>query len=239
MPLSPSLEQRILAVDDDPQALSALRHMLELDGYVVTIASSGEDALALVERFGVPHLALVDYNMPPGMNGFAFSRALRGYGDIPIIMLTAVDDAEKIVSSLEEFADDYIIKPYNPLELSARVRRALDRMSDFAYTLDQEEVIDEHLTIDFAERRAILDGQLISLTPIEARILYLLIRNAGRVVTTESLLQRLWPEENAPEDRLHVHIHRLRRKIEPDADEPQYVMSEWGQGYCFMRGDWR
>jgi DNA-binding response OmpR family regulator len=239
MPLSPSLQQRILAVDDDPQALSALRHMLELEGYAVIIASSGEEALALIDRFGVPHLALVDYNMPPGMNGFTLARALRAYGDIPIIMLTAVDDAEKIVSSLEEFADDYIVKPYNPLELVARVRRALDRISDFAYTLEQEEIIDEHLTINFSERRAVVAGQPVSLTPIEARILYLLIRNVGRVVTTESLLQRLWPEENAPEDRLHVHIHRLRRKIEPDANEPQYVMSEWGQGYCFMRNDWR
>jgi DNA-binding response OmpR family regulator len=235
MPLSPSPQQRILAVDDDPQALSALRHMLELDGYSVTAASSGEEALQLVQRFGVPHLALVDYNMPPGMNGFAFARALRAFGDIPIIMLTAVDDADKIVSSLEEFADDYIVKPYNPPELSARVRRALDRVSDFAYTLHKEETIDERLAIDFAERRAVVDGSAVSLTPIETRILYLLIRNTGRVVTTEILLQRLWPEENAPEDRLHVHIHRLRRKIEPDADEPRYIMSEWGQGYRFAR----
>jgi DNA-binding response OmpR family regulator len=235
MPLSPSPQQRILAVDDDPQALSALRHMLELDGYAVTAASSGEEALKLVQRFGVPHLALVDYNMPPGMNGFAFARALRAFGDIPIIMLTAVDDADKIVSSLEEFADDYIVKPYNPPELTARVRRALDRVSDFAYTLHKEETIDGRLAIDFAERRAVVDGSAVSLTPIETRILYLLIRNTGRVVTTESLLQRLWPEEDAPEDRLHVHIHRLRRKIEPDADEPQYIMSEWGQGYRFAR----
>ncbi len=239
MPYSPTLQQRILAVDDDPQALSALRHMLELDGYRVSLASSGEEALALVERFGAPHLALVDYNMPPGMDGFAFARALRTYGDIPIIMLTALDDAEKIVSSLEEFADDYIVKPYNPLELSARVRRALDRVADFAFTLDQKETVDEHLIIDFAERRAIVAGEPVSLTPLEAKILYLLIRNAGRVVTTQLLLQRLWPGEDAPEDRLHVHIHRLRRKIEPDANEPQYVMSEWGQGYRFMRRERR
>lgn len=209
--------------------------MLELDGYAVTAASSGEEALKLVQRFGVPHLALVDYNMPPGMNGFAFARALRAFGDIPIIMLTAVDDADKIVSSLEEFADDYIVKPYNPPELTARVRRALDRVSDFAYTLHKEETIDGRLAIDFAERRAVVDGSAVSLTPIETRILHLLIRNTGRIVTTESLLQRLWPEEDAPEDRLHVHIHRLRRKIEPDADEPQYIMSEWGQGYRFAR----
>lgn len=232
---SESSQERILTVDDDPQVLSALRHMLELDGYAVTAANSGEEALRLVGRFGVPHLALVDYNMSPGMDGFTFARALRGFGDMPIIMLTAVDDSEKIVKSLEEFADDYIIKPFNPHELVARVRRALDRVSDYAYTLHREEKIDDHLTIDFAERRAIIDGRAVSLTPLETRVLYLLIRNAGRVVPTERLLQRLWPEESAPEDRLHVHIHRLRRKLEPDADEPQYIVSEWGQGYLFAR----
>lgn len=226
-------QQRILVVDDDPQALMVLKHMLELDGYSVIAARSGEEGLALVERFGVPHLALVDYNMPPGMNGFMFARALRGYGDIPIIMLTALDDSETIVEIIEEFADDYVTKPYNPPELAARVQRALARVSDFTYTMQGEEKIDDWLAIDFVERRAIVNGKEVSLTPIEARVLQLLLRNAGRVVTTEVLLQRLWPEEVAPEDRLHVHIHRLRRKIEPDPDKPQYILSEWGEGYSF------
>lgn len=211
-----------------------LRHMLELDGYSVVAARSGEEGLDLVERFGVPHLALVDYNMPPGMNGFTFARALRAYGDIPIIMLTALDDSETIVEIIEEFADDYVTKPYNPPELAARVQRALARVSDFAYATQGEEKVDERLSIDFNERRAVVAGKTVSLTPIEARILYLLLRNAGRVVTTEILLQRLWPQEDAPEDRLHVHIHRLRRKIEPDPEEPQYILSEWGEGYCFI-----
>lgn len=231
-PLEPQ-QQRIMVVDDDPQALLVLKHMLELDGYWVIAARSGEEGLALVERFGVPHLALVDYNMPPGMNGFMFARALRDYGDIPIIMLTALDDSETIVEIIEEFADDYVTKPYNPPELSARVQRALARVSDFTYTMQDEEQIDERLAIDFAERRAVVNGQAVSLTPIEARVLHLLLRNAGRVVSTEVLLQRLWPEEDAPEDRLHVHIHRLRRKIEPDPDEPRYIVSQWGEGYCF------
>jgi DNA-binding response OmpR family regulator len=236
MPHLEPRQQRILAVDDDPQALSVLQHMLELDGYAVTAARSGEEALDLVERFGVPHLALVDYNMPPGMNGFMFARTLRTYGDIPIIMLTALDDSDTIVEVIEEFADDYITKPYHPPELAARVQRALARVSDFTYTMQGEEKIDERLAIDFVERRAIVAGQVVSLTPIEARVLHVLIRNAGRIVTTEILLERLWPQENAPEDRLHVHIHRLRRKIEPHPDEPQYILSEWGRGYCFVQG---
>jgi DNA-binding response OmpR family regulator len=233
-PLEPQ-QQRILAVDDDPQALLVLKHMLELDGYSVIAARSGEEGLAFVERFGVPHLALVDYNMPPGMNGFMFARALRAYGNIPIIMLTALDDSETIVEIIEEFADDYVTKPYNPPELAARVQRALARVSDFTYTMQGEEQIDDRLAIDFTERRAIVAGKSVSLTPIEARVLHLLLRNAGRVVTTELLLQRLWPQEDAPEDRLHVHIHRLRRKIEPDPGEPQYILSEWGRGYSFAR----
>lgn len=231
-PLEPQ-QQRILAVDDDPQALMVLKHMLELDGYAVIAARSGEEGLDLVERFGAPHLALVDYNMPPGMNGFMFARALRAHGDIPIIMLTALDDSKTIVEIIEEFADDYVTKPYNPAELAARVQRALARVSDFTYTTQGEEKIDERLAIDFAERRVVIAGRSVSLTPIEARILHVLLHNAGRVVTTEMLLQRLWPAEEAPEDRLHVHIHRLRRKIEPDPDEPQYILSEWGEGYCF------
>ena len=224
---------RILVVDDDPNALQLVRHALEKECFEVVTAHSGEEALRLIERFGLPHLAIVDYSMPPGMNGFEFGRTLREYCDLPLIMLSAVDETEKIIRGLEEFADDYIIKPFNPKELVARVQRALRRVSSFDYTISNEADVDGNLVVDFPHREATVNGEDVSLTPTENKILYILMKNAGRTVTTDFLLRRLWPNEDAQEDRLHVHIHRLRRKVEPDAGEPHYIVSDRGQGYRF------
>lgn len=226
--------KRILAVDDDPNALAIVRHTLEMAGFDVMTASSGEDALLFIRRFGLPHLAIVDYQMPPGMNGFEFCRAVRAFSDLPIIMLTAVDEAEKIVASLEAFADDYVVKPFNPNELTARVQRILRRMDSFDYTEDGLAQVDQRMQVDFPNRRVFIDGEPVSLTPTESKLLYILMRNAGRIVTTQRLLSRLWPTESVQEDRLHVHVHRLRGKVEPHTARPRYILSEHGQGYSFL-----
>ncbi len=224
--------QRIIVVDDNTFTLRLVRHALENAGYEVLTAVSGQEALRLITRHKMPHLAVVDYHMP-GMNGPELCRSIRDFSDMPIIILTAVDSEKTMADMIEKFADDYITKPFNPPELVARVRRVLRRMPDYDYTLDSATRIDERLLVNFPKREALVDGQSVSLTPTETKLLYILVRNRGRIVTTDFLLSRIWPMENAQEDRLHVHIHRLRRKIEAEDDETGYIEAARGTGYRF------
>ncbi len=229
---TPIESQRILAVDDNTFTLRIVQHTLEQAGYQVITATSGPDALKLINRHGMPHLSIVDLHMPV-MSGFEFCHAVHEFSDMPVIMLTAVNTEETIIEGLEKHADDYIVKPFNPNELVARVKRVLDRMGDYNYTLESITKIDDRLQINFPSREAIVDDGNISLTPTETKLLYILVRNAGRIVTTEFLLNRIWPMQDAHEDRLHVHVHRLRRKIETNHNEPTYVIAERGTGYRF------
>jgi DNA-binding response OmpR family regulator len=226
---------RLLAVDDDPFNLRIVSHALEQAGYLVMTAGSGEQALSVITQHGLPHMAIVDIHMPPGMSGFEFCRTVHQFSDLPIIMLTAVNEESTVVEGLEEHAEDYIIKPFNPGELTARVKRVLSRMGDFAYPLQSLTRVDERLVIDFPGRQALVNNKPVSLTPTETKLLYILMRSAGLTVNTDFILRRLWPLEPAYEDRLHVHMHRLRRKIEDKQDKtrPRYITSERGVGYTF------
>ncbi|MCL4805370.1 MAG: response regulator transcription factor [Anaerolineae bacterium] len=225
--------QRVLVVDDNTYTLRIVQHTLEQAGFEVSTAVSGPDGLKHINRYGLPHLAIVDLHMPE-MSGFEFCRAIHDFSDVPVIMLTAANTEETIVEGLEEHAEDYIVKPFNPPELIARVRRVLARMEDYTYTLESTTRIDDRLTVNFPLREATVDGQAVSLTPTETKLLYILVRNAGRIVTTDFLLNRIWPLQEAKEDRLHVHVHRLRGKIEQDPNNPLYILAERGVGYTFQ-----
>ena len=229
---APIESQKILAVDDNTFTLRIVQHTLEQVGFQVITATSGQDALKLINRHGMPHLAIVDLHMPL-MSGFEFCHEVHQYSDLPVIMLTAVNTEETIIEGLEKYADDYMVKPFHPTELVARVRRVLGRMGNFNYTLESTTRIDDRLLINFPNREALVDGNNISLTPTETKLLYILVRNAGRIVTTEFLLNRIWPMQDAQEDRLHVHVHRLRRKVEINHNEPSYIIAERGTGYRF------
>jgi DNA-binding response OmpR family regulator len=231
---SPVEIQRILIVDDNTYTLRIVKHTLEQEGYQVSTAVSGEEGLTLIDRYGFPHLAVVDLHMP-GMSGFEFCRSLHEFCDVPVIMLTAVGSEETVIEGLEKHAEDYIVKPFNPPELVARVQRVLRRMGDYNYTLEAMTIIDDRLLVDFPNREAIVEGEPVSLTPTETKLLFILVRNLGRIVTTEFLLTRIWPLQNAQEDRLHVHVHRLRRKIEADHDRQAYIVAERGIGYSFKK----
>lgn len=222
--------QRILVVDDDEAVLRLVREKLDRAGYEVVTARSGQEALDTIRRQGLPHLALVDIHMP-GMDGFEFCEIVQQYSDLPVVMLTAVDEEESIIRGIEYFAEDYITKPFSPRELVARVRRVLRRIGDFAYTLQPVIPIDNRLAIDFGRQQAIIDNRPMELTPMENKLLYILMRNAGHTVTTEFLLSRLWPLGDVFEDALRVHIHHLRRKIEADLSNPEYIMTVRGVGY--------
>lgn len=222
----------ILAIDDSPMILRLVSLALEEADFKVTTASSGEEGLEIMQRFGLPHLALVDINMPPGMDGFEFCEKVLEFSDLPIIMLTAIDHEETIIQAIDQFAEDYITKPFNNGELVSRIRRVLRRIGDFGFTNDPVIKVDNHLSIDFPNRTAMVAGDNILLTPTEAKLLYILLRAAGRTVTTDFLMRRLWPLERVGEDRLRVNIHRVRKKIEANEGVP-YIVSKRGIGYAF------
>ena len=224
---------RILVVDDDPAVRAVVRMRLEAEGYLVWEASSGEDALRLVEARGLPHLAIVDVMMP-GMSGFELAEKVQAWCDLPIVMLTGVNDEQAVVRSIRLFAEDYVTKPFRPLELIARVERVLRRVGEFAYDLDEVLQVDGRLAVDFEHQRVFVEGQPVSLTPTETKLLYILMRSAGRPVSNNYILQRLWPGEERYEDVLRVHIYRLRQKIEPGPRSPQYLVTERDMGYCFI-----
>ncbi len=224
--------QRILVVDDDPAIRRLLRDKLDASGYEVWTAASGNEALEVIGRRGMPHLAIVDINMP-GMNGLRFCETVLQFSDLPIIMLSAIDEEDTIVGSISRYAEDYVTKPFSPRELAARAQRVLRRVADYGYTSGVITEIDDYLSIDIPHQRAIANGQAVQLTPTETKLLYVLMRNAGHTVTTDFLLRRLWPMEEVFEDSLRVHVHRLRHKIEPAPSRPRYVLTERGVGYSF------
>lgn len=225
---------RILAVDDSIVILDMVKMMLGEAGFRVLTATSGEEALDLMKNEGLPHLAIVDINMPFGMDGFEFCEVLHDFSDVPVIMLTAVDQSETIIQAIEEHAEDYITKPVTAGELVARVRRVLRSIGSFALKLERLTRVDERLAVNFADCEVVINGRPISLTPTETKLLYILMRDAGKLVTTDFLLRRLWPHELAYQDRLRVYVHRLRSKIEERPDGPRYVVSRRNKGYSFL-----
>ena len=223
---------RILVVDDDPDILRLVSAKLDSAGFDVLTASSGQRALDMIERRGLPHLAVVDLMMP-GMSGYDFCQTVQQYTDLPVIMLTAIVEEENVIRGIQHFAEDYITKPFSPRELVARVERVLRRIGDYGYALEPVIAVDGQLSVDFTHQRVTVDRQSRDLTPTETKILYILMRNAGRTVTTDFLLRRLWPFEEVFEDTLRVHVHRLRQKVEPAPSQPRYVITERGLGYSF------
>jgi DNA-binding response OmpR family regulator len=231
-----SFNQRILAVDDDPFILQLVTSVLENNGYEVLKALSGQDALQLIEQHGLPHLGIFDIDMP-GMNGFELCQRIQAFSDLPVILLTALDQEQIIIEGLELYAEDYITKPFSPGELAARVKRVLRRIGDFQYTLAPVIQVDDTLSVDLFRQQIWLGDKSISLTPTESKILYILMRNAGRTVTSEFLLRRIWPLEEVFEDTLRVHIHRLRQKMQSGSSHSYYITTQRGLGYSFLMKD--
>lgn len=222
----------VLVVDDEDPVREVLRGYLEAEGYLVWEASSATSARAQLERRGFPHIALVDIRMP-GETGIELARNLKQYSDLPIIMITAVDDTGTIAEALNEFAEDYVIKPVERKVLAARVGSVLRRIGDTSYTLGPSVKVDDNLVVEVARQRVIIRGSAVQLTPTETKMLHILIRNLDRPVRTQFLLRRLWPLQEVYEDVLRVHVSRLRRKIEVDPQHPAYLRTVRGVGYRF------
>ena len=223
----PAMRPAILLVDDDLTLLSVLSRRLTREEMDVRTASSGNAALAALER-SWPTLLVVDLMMP-GMDGFELCRRVKRIADLPIIVLSAVDASESKVRALEDYAEDYITKPFDPDELVARVNRVLRRATA---GVGQLTLAGGDLQIDLSGRKVVTLAGTHSLTRTEVRLLQVLIGSLDRTVPTEVLLDRVWSDaDGADPSYVWVSVRRLRRKLELDADNPQFLLTERGLGY--------
>jgi DNA-binding response OmpR family regulator len=226
----------ILVVDDEPAIVTVVRDRLEREGFAVRAVASGEEALSHIDT-DCPDLVVLDV-MLPGIDGFEVLRRLRASGcTVPVIVLTARDeDVDKIVG-LELGADDYLVKPFNPRELSARIRAVLRRQAELkALELRVRAASDDEpeagLRFDHPRRQAWFQGQSLKLRPREYDLLYFLARHRGQVFTRQALLSHVWGEESYIDERtVDVHVRRLRKKLATIAPDAQVVLTEWGVGY--------
>jgi two-component system KDP operon response regulator KdpE len=226
---------RILVVDDEPDVVESVRLGFTLQWREIEVlgAGTGEAALDLVEH-GQPDIVLLDVGLP-GVDGFDVLREIRAFSDVPVVMLTARDDAMDKVKGLELGADDYVTKPFNHLELMARVKAVLRRLDMPAPTSRAPSFRSADLEVDFALQEARLRGERLELTPTEYKLLYHLVRNAGHVLQHGTLLAKVWGREYVDEvDYLRVYVRRLRDKLGDDPDHPRYIRTERGLGYRFV-----
>ena len=226
---------KILAVDDNRVTRTIVQNALDNAGYNVMMADSGEAALAAIHKFGLPHLAVVDLNMP-GMSGFELCDKVLEFSDLPIIMLTALKQQEAIIKGLEMGADDYLVKPVTNTELAARMKAVLRRSNNSVTDFnDQDKVIKEsHLIINVDKREVKSRGKRINLTPTEFRLLATLAQNRGRVLSRNFLIKHVWGEEYLDQKQyLHVYINYLRNKIEDDPNQPRLIQNVRSVGYRF------
>lgn len=224
----------ILVVDDEPTVLDVVCRYLEREGYTVSTADTGRKALAAIERES-PDLVVLDL-MLPEMSGEVVCRRVRESSTVPIIMLTARDREPERLLGLELGADDYIVKPFSPRELVARVKAVLRRTSGAGESSSRSLVVGG-LEIDPATREVLCDGRRVALTAKEFDLLYFLAAHAGQVFSREQLLAQVWARDfEGDAATVTVHVRRLRSKIEPTDRAPRYLQTVWSVGYKFNAG---
>ena len=222
---------KILVVDDEAVIVKGIRFNLQSDGYDVICGSSGVDALRLT-REEKPDLVILDVMMPQ-MDGITATAAIREFSNVPIILLTAKSETEDKVLGLNVGADDYITKPFVPVEVLARVRSQLRRYARLGSCPENNGSLEiGGICLDDSTKSVTVDGEPVSLTPTEYAILHLLMKNPGRVFSTKKLYEEVWQEAAlGSEGAVAVHIRHLREKIEINPSEPRYLKVVWGQGY--------
>ncbi len=226
----------ILIVDDEPRIRDFVSMNLELEHYRVIEASNGMEALEQL-RENLPDLMVMDVSMPE-MDGFETLRHVREVSNLPIIMLTVRQSDQDKIRGLDLGADDYLAKPFNPGELLSRIRALLRRSYMAAPARKTEIEVDPDLKIDFSRHEVIVRGEKVVLRPTEYRLLYHLVSNAGRLLTHETLLSKVWGREYRDESHyLRLYITYLRQKIELDPAHPKYILTERGIGYRFKELD--
>ncbi|PGS54427.1 response regulator transcription factor [Bacillus sp. AFS041924] len=221
----------ILVCDDDQSIVEAICIYLENEGYSMFKAFNGEEALEVIEN-GEIHLIIMDIMMPK-LDGIRATMKIRENHSIPVIMLSAKsEDSDKILG-LNLGADDYITKPFNPLELIARVKSQLRRYTSLGSLETKQNIYRSGgLVIDDERKIITVDGEIVHLTPVQYKIVKLLTENAGRVFSIEEIYDRVWNETAFnPENTVSVHIRKIREKIEINPKEPKYLKVVWGVGY--------
>ena len=225
--------KRILIVDDEPSLIKGLRFNLEQqDGYTVDEALDGQQALDMFAA-GQYDLILLDL-MLPKVDGMEVCQRIRSVSNVPIIMLTAKDDDMDKIMGLEFGADDYLTKPFNMLELKARIKTIFRRVEGNEKTREPQVLRARNMTVNLENRSVEIDGKDVALTAKEFDLLQLFITNKGKVYDREKLLEMIWKYEYLGDLRtVDVHIRRLREKIENNPAKPEFILTKWGVGYYF------
>lgn len=225
--------KRVLVVDDDVKTVELVKLYLSRDGYRVLAAYNGEEALRLA-RENRPDLIVLDL-MLPGVDGLEVCRTLRNESDVPIIMLTARTTDEDKLTGLGLGADDYVSKPFSPRELAARVRTVLRRLPGERGPV---EIKRGELVLNFLKHEVSVGGRPLDLTPVEFKLLGVLVKDAGRVFSRAELVEKALGYDYKGFDRtIDVHILNLRRKLEPDPVHPKYIKTAYGAGYRFVEDE--
>ncbi len=229
----PSRKTSVLVIDDDVRILRMIKRILELEGYRVLTVINGEDALNVFDE-ETPDLVLLDIIMP-GMDGYTACQRIREFSQIPIIMVTVKGKDDDKTQGLDAGADDYIAKPFSAKELIARIRAVLRRTK----LLDghpEPSFCSADLVVDFARNRVSVEGQEVNLTVTEYRVLSYLAHNAGRVVTPDQILEKIWGEDYIGETHLlQVSMARLRKKLADNVRNPRYILTRPGIGYMMIK----
>ncbi len=227
----------VLIVEDERNIAELLQMYLEKEGYAVTVASDGGQGLSKFRAIQ-PDLVLLDVMMPV-MDGWSLCKAIRAESNVPVIMLTAKSETDDKVAGLKTGADDYITKPFVPVEVLARVRSQLRRYAKLGSRQSESggELTIGGITLDDRTKIVLVEGEEVSLTPTEYAILHLLMANPGKVYSTKVLYESVWREAAlGSEGAVAVHIRHLREKIEINPSEPRYLKVVWGQGYKMEGG---
>ncbi len=230
------MAKRILLVDDEPLILKGLRYTLEQEGYETDSAADGEEAISKFFS-GDFDLVLLDV-MLPKLDGIAVCQRIREYSSVPIIMLTAKgEDMDKILG-LEYGADDYMTKPFNILEVKARIKTILRRANHATGTEEKKVIRVRDMEVNVVNRTVTLGGKEVKLTAKEFDLLQLFINNRGKVFSREAMLETVWKYDYTGDARtVDVHIRRLREKIERNTAQPEFIFTKWGVGYYFTDKD--
>lgn len=224
---------KILIVDDEKLLVKGIKFNLEQDGYTCEVAYDGEEAVKMAKDKSID-LIILDL-MLPKIDGLDACQKIREFSNVPIIMLTAKSDDMDKIMGLEYGADDYMTKPFNVLELKARVKAILRRQSHAAAAADTSGESSADIKIDYNQRRVIVTGREINLTSKEFDLMDLFISNPNKVYSRENLLDIVWGYDYPGDIRtVDVHVRRLREKIEPDPAEPIYILTKWGVGYYYV-----
>ena len=224
----------VLIIENDPLVSESVAEFLDPSTYEVKTVDDAQPALEYVRQRGLPSIALIAMQLP-SMSGFEIANTLKARADLPVVFLLCGGDNNVILEGLKKYADDFLFKPIELLELQVRMQLVLARLPSIDYDGEPVVRVDENLSIDFAHYRIEVAGKSVGLTPTELILLHVLLRNAPRVVQNRTLLSRVWSAEEVYEDTLRVHMHRLRRKIETDSHHPHYIRTERGVGYRFTQ----